>query len=247
MDQTEKVAAFKALHQRGMPVVLYNIWDAGSAKVLAEAGAQAVATGSWSVAAAQGYGDGEQIPLDTLLLIAGRITASVSVPVTIDFEGGYARDAATLSANVARLIGVGAVGLNFEDQIVGGQGIYAQAEQASRIAAVRKAGDIFINARTDLFLKAPAADHAGQIDEALRRADAYAKVGADGFFVPGLGNPDLIRRVCADAALPVNVMMLGNPASIAEVAAMGAGRLSYGPGPCRVMLADLKARFQALA
>ncbi len=92
MSQSAKAKQYAALHVAGNPLVLYNIWDAGSAKAVADAGASAIATGSWSVAAAQGYGDGEKIPLQLLLDIAGRIVAATSLPVTIDFEGGYARE-----------------------------------------------------------------------------------------------------------------------------------------------------------
>ncbi|MEO1611169.1 MAG: isocitrate lyase/phosphoenolpyruvate mutase family protein, partial [Pseudomonadota bacterium] len=119
MSQSEKAARFAALHREGDPVVLYNIWDAGGAKALAEAGAPAVATGSWSVAAAHGYGDGEAIPLDLVLTIVGRIAATVDIPLTVDFEGAYAVDPSEAAENVRKLIRAGAVGINFEDRIVG--------------------------------------------------------------------------------------------------------------------------------
>ena len=158
MTQSEKADHFTALHVPGDPLVLYNIWDAGSAKAIADAGTSAIATGSWSVAAAQGYPDGEKIPLDLLLGVAERIVLSTDLPVTVDFEGGYARAPGQLAENILRLIETGAVGLNFEDQIVGGDGLYETGEQADRIAAIRQMAQqtkvaLFINARTDLFLK----------------------------------------------------------------------------------------------
>src|SRR5882672_5966435 len=100
MNQANKAKRFAKLHVKGSPVILYNAWDAGSAKAIVEAGAQAIATSSWSVAAAQGYEDGEVLPMPFVEQIAGRITASVDVPVTIDFEGGYSEDDAKLAANV---------------------------------------------------------------------------------------------------------------------------------------------------
>ncbi|KKL10206.1 hypothetical protein LCGC14_2558150, partial [marine sediment metagenome] len=90
MEQDQRAKEFAALHRKGMPLVLHNIWDAGSARAVAAAGAQAIATGSWSVAAAQGYDDGEALPLDALLRTARQITNAVDLPVSVDFEGGYA-------------------------------------------------------------------------------------------------------------------------------------------------------------
>jgi len=251
MTQADKARAFAALHRKGDPVVLYNIWDAGGAATLAKAGAPALATGSWSVAAAQGYADGEELPLDLLLTVAARICASVEVPVTIDFEGGYAEDPDAVAANVKRLMETGAIGLNFEDRVVQGSGLYSVADQAARIKAVRAMADaagipLFINARTDLFLANPLNTHDAHIDDALDRAAAYAAAGASGFFVPGLTDDGLIRQITAAVDLPVNVMMMGPLSSPSQVAALGVARASYGPGPYRTAQSDLKARYAAL-
>lgn len=247
----ENAKTFKALHRPGDPLALYNIWDAGGAKVLVKAGAKAVATGSWSVAAAHGYRDGEQIPLDLLLTIVGRIADSVDIPLSVDFEGGYAAAPDAVAANVSRLIAAGAIGINFEDQIVGGDGLYPIADQAARIAAIRAAAaragaPIFINARTDLFLKTKDG-HGTLIEDALARQAAYAEAGADGFFVPGLTDADLIKRICDASTLPVNVMMLAPLEKIADVARLGVARASFGPAPYRLAIADFSARVAALA
>lgn len=194
------------------PLFLYNIWDGGSAKAVERAGAKAVATSSWSVAASQGYTDGEQLPLEELLAVVTRIARSVVVPITVDFEGGYAADSGTVEQNVRRLLELGVVGFNFEDQIVGGPGLYSVEDQVSRIRAARRGANsmgvpAFINARTDVFLKAyQGASYADLLEEALVREKAYASAGADGFFVPGLANDALIRQVCDAAILPVNIM-----------------------------------------
>src|SRR5215204_5999164 len=195
MTQKAKAELFRDLHIKGNPLILYNIWDAGSAKAIEEAGAKAIATGSWSVAAANGFKDGEEMPLDLALTNLERIVASVSAPVTIDLEGGYTTDNSQLKENIKKVIGAGAVGINFEDQIVGGEGLYAIEEQAARIEAVRQAAEqvslpLFINARTDVFLKTyPARHNIAQLDEAARRASAYARAGASGLFAPGLRDP----------------------------------------------------------
>jgi 2-methylisocitrate lyase-like PEP mutase family enzyme len=252
MTQADKARAFAALHVKGDPLVLYNIWDAGSAKAVAEAGATAVATGSWSVAAAQGYPDGESLPLDLLEIIVGRIAATVDVPVSVDFEGGYAAAPDDVARNVARIIAAGAIGVNFEDQIVGGDGLYDIVDQSKRIAAVRRAADdaglpLFINARTDLFLKQKDRGcHADLVPDALSRAAAYADAGADGFFVPGLVDPDHIAAVCGAVSLPVNVMKMPEAPPIAELAGLGVSRISFGPGPYWLSVKALAERFAAI-
>src|SRR5258707_11554730 len=150
-----KFEDFAKLHVAGEPLVLFKAWDAGSAAAVAKSGAKAIATGSASVAMANGFGDGEEVPIEFALGNAGRIVKSVELPVTVDFEGGYATDADGLTANGQRLAATGAIGCNFEDQIVGTDQLYSIDDQSVRIAALRTGvgGDFFINARTDLFLK----------------------------------------------------------------------------------------------
>lgn len=232
--QSEKAALFAALHRPGDPVVLFNVWDPGSAQAVAAGGAKALATGSASVAMANGYGDGESLPIEVALANAARIVAAVALPVTVDFEGGYAVDPAGVAANVRRLAETGAIGCNFEDQVVGGEGLHAIADQAARIAAIRAAvgAGFFINARTDIFLKAPAETHDdAKVDAAIERAEAYADAGASGFFVPGLANLALLERVCAASPLPVNFMAFPGAPSAADVAGVGVARISHGPFP----------------
>ncbi|WP_447728416.1 isocitrate lyase/PEP mutase family protein [Sphingomonas koreensis] len=240
---TAKFDRFAALHVARAPLVLLNIWDAGSARAVVAGGAQALATGSASVAGANGFGDGEAVPLDLVFDNAARIAASVDVPVTIDFEGGYAVDPDAVAANVVRLAATGAVGCNFEDQVVGGEGIHPCAFQAERIAAIRAAigPAFFINARTDIFLQAKADTHdEAKVDAAIARAHAYAKAGASGFFVPGLANLELLARVCWESPLPVNFMAFPGAPDAAAVAAAGVARISHGPFPWRAAMKGLE-------
>ena len=245
-NQVQRAALFAALHQQGRPIILYNVWDAGSARAVVDAGAAAVATGSASVAEAQGYADGQNIPLDLLLTVARRIVASVDVPVSVDFEGGYAVEPAELEGTTARLLDTGAIGVNFEDQVVGGEGLYPVATQVDRIRAVRRAAerfgvDLFINARTDLFLKSTdPASHPGLMPEAIERAKAYAEAGASGFFAPLLGEPALIKTLCEATSLPVNIMAFSKAPPNAEIARCGAARISYGPRPYRAAMKSLR-------
>jgi len=235
MNQSEKATAFAELHVKGTPVLLYNAWDAGSAKAIEAAGAKAIATGSWSVAAAQGYGDGEDIPLDLALTIVARITASTEVPLTVDFEGGYSDDDNTLIDNIDRLLDRGAIGINFEDRVVKGAGLYDIDRQARRIAAIRGAAEkrgiaLFINARTDLFL-GRGGEPSSEIGAALDRAKAYAAAGASGFFIPGLTDEALIGQIVEGSPLPVNVMVTDGVPSNERLAGLGVARISYGPIP----------------
>ena len=240
MKAVEYANKFAALHQRGNPLTLYNAWDAGSAAALVEAGAKAIATSSAAVASAQGYDDGENLPLDFALQIAGRIAATVKVPVTIDFEGGYSEDDRELAANVARLLDLGVIGINFEDRVVKGEGMYSIERQAKRITAIRKAAEkkgipLFINARTDVFL--------GQMDdvaEAVERARAYAVAGASGFFIPGLTNDSDIREIVEASPVPVNVMMMGGVSSVDKLAELGVARVSYASAPFSKAMNALK-------
>ena len=141
MNHTDKVKRFAELHVKGTPLLLYNAWDAGSAKAILAAGAPAIATSSWSVAAAHGYQDGEAIPIAIAEQIVSRIAATIDAPVTVDFEGGYSDDDDELAGNVSRLLDLGIVGINFEDRIVKGPSLYDIDRQARRIAAIRKAAE----------------------------------------------------------------------------------------------------------
>jgi 2-methylisocitrate lyase-like PEP mutase family enzyme len=216
-------------------LLLYNAWDAGSAKAILAAGAKAIATSSWSVAEAQGYRDGEAIPIELAERIIERIAATIEAPVTVDFEGGYSEDDGELADNISRLVDTGVVGINFEDRVVNGSGLYSVDRQSRRIAAIRKAAekkgvDLFINARTDLFFE-HGEDAAQAVGEALDRAKAYEAVGASGFFVPGLVDNALIGRICGGVSLPLNIMVMEGVPSNARLAERGVARISYGPIP----------------
>ena len=238
MSQTDKAKAFAALHVPGDPLILFNVWDAGSAQAVAKAGAKAIASGSASVAGAHGVEDGEDVPMEVALANAARIVASVDLPVTIDFEGGYAVDPDETARNVARLAATGAIGCNFEDQVVGGAGMHDIDLQSRRIAAIRAAvgPDFFINARTDFFLQAKPDAHAGALtDAAIERVKAYADAGASGYFIPGLTDLTLVERITGASSLPVNAMTWTGAPSNREWAGTGIARISYGPGPFRQM------------
>lgn len=244
-EQHDRAQQFHALHKKGDPLVLFNIWDAGSAKAVADAGAMAIATGSAPVAMANGYPDGEQIPLDLALENISRIISAVSLPVSMDLEGGYGVEPKAVANTVARAVERGIVALNFEDQIVGGDGLHAVGRQVERVKAARTACeqlgiDVFINARTDIFLKDAAEKHnEAMLQEAIERANAYAQAGASGFFAPGLRDESLIRTLCDAVNLPVNIIALPGTPARSKLAELGVARVSHGPVPYRQMIAGL--------
>jgi len=171
--QKEKAERFRALHVRGTPVVLLNVWDAGSAKAIAAGGAAALATGSWSVAAANGYDDGEKLPFELALENLKRIVAAVDLPVSIDIESGYGDSADAVAASVRRTIDAGAIGCNLEDSLVADGRLRDVESQVQRLRAARAAADAtgvpyFINARCDVFFQANAAHDAAAVEAARK-------------------------------------------------------------------------------
>ena len=250
MTQAEKAKQFAALHIKGTPLILFNAWDAGTAKVIQSAGAKAIATSSWSVAEAQGFRDDEHIPLSFVEQIIAGIATTVDLPVTVDFEGGYSEDDAVLAKNVSRLIDLGVIGINFEDRVVQGDGLYAPERQAQRIAAVRDAAkkqgvDLFINARTDLFFGD--GNPKRLAEEALERAKLYKDAGASGLFIPGLTDDGLIKKISDNAHLPVNVMVMDGLSPAKRLAELGVARISYGPIPYIKAMNALKDEARASA
>ncbi len=246
MTQQDKAKLFTELHVAGKPVILYNIWDAGSAQAVASVGAKAVASGSHGVANAFGFEDGESIPLELALDNASRIVDSVEQPVTMDIETGYGDTPDDVYKTATQVIATGVVGVNIEDQIIGTDRLKDISDQAERIAAVRRAAtdsgvDIFINARTDLFKNADPATHDSTlVDQALERAQAFANAGANGFFVPGLRDITLIKDLVQKSPLPVNIIVLPGMESNETLADAGVARISYGPGPYLQMIEWLK-------
>jgi 2-methylisocitrate lyase-like PEP mutase family enzyme len=231
----ERAERLRELHRPGEPLVLVNVWDvAGARTVAASEGCRAIATASWSIAAAHGYEDGERIPLALMLAAIERIAAAVDLPVTADIEAGFGDSPAEVAETVAAVIAAGSVGVNLEDRL------RPAGEHSAVLAAVRERGaregvPLVINGRTDEFLLGER-----RLEEAISRGRAYLDAGADCFFVPGLTDLDDTRRLVEELGdAPVNVLATPASPALSELAAAQVARVSFGPGPMGVAYAAL--------
>lgn len=228
MRANDNAQTLRELHIAGRPLVLPNVWDAASARLVEKAGFPVVATSSLAVAGVLGYSDGESAPVDEMFAAAARIVGAVTVPVTVDAEAGYGLPPAEL---VGRLIEIGAVGCNLEDTDHRSGQRRKPEEQAEFLAGVRAAaGDaLVINARVDVFLGA--SDQAAMLPDAVRRAQAYFDAGADCVYPILVRSPDVIGSF-ADAVRPrpVNVTYLPGGPDVETLTRLGVARISLGGG-----------------
>lgn len=223
-------ATLRALHVPGDPLVLPNAWDVASARMVEAAGFPAVATSSVATAAVLGYDDGEAAPVEEVLAATARIARAVSVPVTVDFERGYGLAPADL---VERVAATGAVGVNLEDSDPPSREMVDASEQAELLAAVRAAAvslgvDLVINARTDSFVRR-AGSPEEQLAASIERGTRYLAAGADCVYPIGAAHPNAIRALAVGIPGPVNVAYGRGRSSLAELAAAGVARVSFGP------------------
>lgn len=246
--QQQHAETFHGLHRKGDPLVLFNAWDVATAKAIAKT-SPAVATSSWAVASSLGYADGENAPFGMVTGLVSRMTASVSVPVSIDLEAGYGDTPDAAAKSAAEIVKAGAIGINIEDGLSGGKRQLVNPEQhGTKIKAVRDTAQklgihLFINARTDPFLlKFGSPDQC--LNEATKRAKVYADAGADGIFVPGLTDLALIEQFVQRTPLPVNIMVMQGVPKIPDLARVGVRRVSLGPWP---MMAAMRVIEQAAA
>lgn len=230
-------AHFHALHNDFL--ILPNAWDAVSARIVEAAGAKAVATSSAAVAWAHGYADGHDLPIAKLVSTVQEIARVVSVPISADAEGGYSDDPRQVGENIAALIDAGAVGINIEDGAEPHE-LHLRKIEAAREVAVRVGVDLYINARTDVYLKQLVpAEHA--VAETVRRARACAEAGASGLFAPFAMKADEIKAIAESVALPLNVIAWSGVPKADALRALGVRRLSAGAKIANVALAAARA------
>jgi 2-methylisocitrate lyase-like PEP mutase family enzyme len=224
--QAERLSQFRALHAPGQCLILPNAWDAASARMAQELGAEAVATSSAALAWCHGYADKEHLPTETTLWAVREIVRVVSVPVTVDSEAGYSPNPDAVAAHVYALIEAGAAGINLED------GTEAPDILCAKIGAIKRAAkavgaDIFINARSDVYLQNLVGDDA-KLAEIIRRGKSYAQAGADGFFAPAMHDLKEISDVARAIDLPLNILAMKVVPPVAELKKAGVRRVSAG-------------------
>lgn len=225
MDRSHHFAAFRQMHQEGI-LVLANAWDAGTARLIESLGAKAIATTSAGMAWANGYADGDLLPIPRLLSAVAGILDAIRVPLTVDIEGGYSDDPKAVAELAARLAGMGVAGINLEDGAAEPHRLCAKIE-AIKHACTQGGTDVFINARTDVYLRRLApAEH--RVEKTLERASLYREAGADGLFVPGISDRADITAVAAGTSLPLNVLARANLPVATELQSWGVRRLSAG-------------------
>jgi 2-methylisocitrate lyase-like PEP mutase family enzyme len=211
---------FYDLHHREQPLLVGNAWNAKSARIIEEAGFDAIATSSGAIADSLGYKDGENIPFAEMLFIVKRIKSVTSIPVSVDMERGYSDDLKVLTENIQKIIDIGVAGINLEDHQ--GEEIFLRKLYAVNNYLQQTNQELFINARTDVFLQ----KLANPLETTIIRAGLYKDAGADGLFVTGVQDVKIIKDIVSAVSLPVNVVGVSALSSVAQLAACGIKRIS---------------------
>jgi 2-methylisocitrate lyase-like PEP mutase family enzyme len=248
LSQKEKAEIFNQQHTADKMLVLPNVWDKLSAKLVSVAGFPSLATASIGMALANGYPDGEHIPFDQLMSIVSGITSAVHLPVSVDLERGYSENLSELKDNIKKLLDAGAIGLNIEDGINHGQEITPVAGQCLKIEAIREAGiqygvPVVINARTDLYFRPSQTD---TLDLVIERAKAYHSAGADCFYPILIGDYLDIGRLVEEVEIPVNVILYGLIRDLRKLEDLGVARVSIGPGLIMQAITKMKNTVEGL-
>lgn len=240
---------FREMHHANEPLLIGNVWDATSARVMERCNIKAIGTSSAAVAETLGYSDGEQMTFDEYMFVIEHIARATSLPLSVDIESGYGESPEAVAANVERLAALGVVGINIEDSIVrdGVRSLQDMVEFASKLKAIiqlvqARSIDLFVNLRCDAFLL-PGADPLG---EALARAKAYATTGADALFLPCITRIEDIGMMVTSSPLPVNVMCMPQLPPFDELKRAGVCRISMGNFVSKVALADMEKRMKAI-
>ncbi|HEX3468191.1 MAG TPA: isocitrate lyase/phosphoenolpyruvate mutase family protein [Candidatus Elarobacter sp.] len=235
----ERRRALRALHAGPTILVMPNAWDVASARIFEETGFGAVATSSAGLANALGFRDGNELDVDLHLATLERIGGALDVPLSADVESGYASDSAGLAAFVTRLAATGVAGYNLEDTVAERDPFPLDVARERVRAARAAAPELFLNARTDIYL-AEVGPESSRFDATVERLRAFAEAGADGVFVPGVSDGETIARLAAATPLPLNVLAGPNTPDAAGLQARGVRRVSVGSWPMRRTLGVLR-------
>jgi len=235
------IETFFKLHQAAAPLVLVNIWDPISALLAQQQGAKALGTSSAALAWALGYADGEQLPKDELLAAVRRLLRVCQVPLTVDIELGYSEDPQVVAQLVQQLAQLGIAGINLED---GAETPELLSRKIVACRALLAGQSLFINVRTDVFLRGFATNDEQAITMCQQRFELYQAAGADGAFVPGLTSLTLAQQLSEQLGLPLNLMGWPAQASLADLSLAKVQRISAGPA---LFVASANAAQRAIA
>ncbi|MCE7066328.1 isocitrate lyase/phosphoenolpyruvate mutase family protein [Dyadobacter sp. CY326] len=249
--QSEKADLLKKLHYSKQMLVLPNIWDAAGAALLEEAGYHAVATASAAIARANGFQDGEKMPFEQALNVITQIVNAVEVPVTADIESGYAMDWSELKNNIRKVLATGVAGINIEDSDPKTNQLLPTEWQVERIRLIRKVAEkagvrLFINARTDVFLKPSSLSNEEKLEVALERGCAYADAGADGIYPIFVQDEAAIAALVNEFSVPVNILITKGTPELQTLHKLGVTRVSFGPNFQKAMLLAMKASLKQM-
>src|SRR5260370_18834736 len=242
--QKQKAEELRALHHAPEVLVLSNVWDAVSARIVESLGSKAIAHSSGAIAFAYGYPDGEHISRREMLEAVARIAHTVSLPVTADLEAGYSDSAHQIEQLVHEAIASGAVGLNLEDGAGNPPRLQPLELQLEKIKTLREVSDragvpLVINARTDVYLL-KIGQPATPFADAVRRGLAFREAGADCVFVPLVEERDTIAALVKEIGGPINILAGARTPPVAELQKLGVARVSVGSGGCRAAAAPLR-------
>jgi 2-methylisocitrate lyase-like PEP mutase family enzyme len=250
-QEQAKAASFRVLHSGREILLLPNVWDVASARLIEESGFKAAATSSAGIAFSLGYPDGQRISREQMLAVIARIAKAVRVPVTADVEAGYGKTPEDAGRTARAVVDAGAVGMNLEDAIGDSPSVLVELPlQLEKIRAVREMASrlrvpLVLNARTDMYLL-QIGDPAERYDETVRRLSAFREAGADCVFAPGLRDAPTIGRLVADLKCPINILAGPGSPSVPELSKLGVARVSLGSATMRATVGCLRRIAQEL-
>ncbi len=243
--QQNQATIFRALHSGPEILVLPNVWDVASARLVEDSGYQAIATTSAGIAFSLGYPDGQKISREEMLASIARIVRAVKVPVSADVEAGYGDKPEDAALTARAVVEAGAVGVNLEDATGDPErplvDLPLQLEKIQTVMETARELNVplVLNARTDLYLL-EVGDADKRYDEALERLQAFRDAGADCAFLPGVRDRETIRRMVADLGFPLNILAGPGSPSVPELHKLGVARVSLGSGPMRAAMGVLR-------
>ena len=249
-ESVKRATLFHTLH-KGDLLLLPNIWDPLGAALVERLGYSAIATASASVSFTNGYEDGERLPFTSLLAVVKSIVTQTSLPVTVDMESGYSSDIHRLKDNIKHLVDAGVSGINIEDYNHEKNAMRSTTDQCERLQAIVEVAKsegipLFINARTDVYLRPGKLTEDEKLAEAIERGLAYERAGAHGLFVPAMMNEAHLQSIVTQIGLPVNVLMLPGAPGLDKLKAMGVRRVSFGPGLLRIAMNAIQSFLEQL-